>query len=741
LRLRGLAAWVAAATFACAVPAHAHGAAPLVTVGVDVTSATATQATYALYVANRGDAPAPNTVVTNTVPANTSYASSDRMPMPAATPCVAGLPAGGTCRWALGDLPPGGSATVAVTYSLDQGASGYTVGNTATAQTGGAAPVAGDPGDVDHSLVRQIHMLDVDGHVDGAQPGKNFGACTQLDVRRDGARTAFADNDSVGNYDSGSGALSTAERVWSARVDATVASITPGASMTLSLHPVVSGSWTEGSGACAGVDGSGHDLRAAAKPETAPSPVATALTGGPGLLAWDVTAALDSAAEVLAFQGFEFRSGGNGNGSDTVSLQSSEGPAANRPRLVTVRTGRERGRCIDSDVETGSGPSDRLRRFDAYVTELESNTDRVEGPGGDGCPGFPLGGAGVVWELDDDAPDSYIASLAGTATTRGVDSAGGAGPNSGSTSADGGGRTFMELGRGDPWAPLGNDAEVKVAAAAMRPPDAVSDPNSGAPHGVDEPDDPCGNPAAPSPCGGTGEGPTEDDARHTWLAPLGAKPIVTPAVGPSGGSGPPTGSPGTPARAALRSVTLGASAARGGVGREVHLTGRLVSTEVGCTGPREFVQILRRRAGTSQFSDYASGLTGADGGFDVPILLDASSDYMAVAPERAGCDGAASPAVPLVTTGRVSTWTTGRGERRTVRGSVVPALASRVVLERRAGRRWLRAVLSRTSRRGTFAIPLRAVWRGRRSFRVRWIAPPGGMYQGAVSRPFAIAGR
>jgi len=65
--------------------------------------------TYTLVVANGGPSDATNVVVTDAVPAGTSFVSADG----------GGLEAGGTVTWNLGTVAGGGSATVHVTVHVD----------------------------------------------------------------------------------------------------------------------------------------------------------------------------------------------------------------------------------------------------------------------------------------------------------------------------------------------------------------------------------------------------------------------------------------------------------------------------------------------------------------------------------------------------------------------------------------------------------------------------------------------
>jgi hypothetical protein len=504
--------------------------APLLSVGVDAIDASVSGATYQLYVANRGDATAEGVVVTSSVPQNTTLTGSNRAPLDPST-CPPGAGAGTQCRWALGELAPGAFATVEVTYGLGQTDTTYTVSNTASAQLAEAEPASGDPIDTDGSLIRASDLLDEDASVDEARAETNFGVCDQLQISGDNALTAFLDSSRANKWgdrdDQGGSAFLNGgtERLWGAELRATVASIPsafPGTS--LAVHRVVSRTWDEGSGPCAGGPGSGRQA-GGSEPVSAASPIASAPIAAPGPVSWDVTSALDSRERRFGFTGFELRTGAGPLGAtDMIAFHSSEaGVAANRPRLVTVRTKRERTGCVDTDPENPTGRSDRRQRIYAYVTD--SSLPRVSDSGGrDACNGTPVPGAPVGWELDSDSPDSYISSLAGETVLREHGSQADAGPNRASTLTGPNGSSFIDTRLARPYAEGDNVGQSKVAAIAIRDRNGYQEPPFGSSdQGVCEPGEP--NVVwGTSVCAGTGESAVEDDVEMSW------EPVIPPVL-------------------------------------------------------------------------------------------------------------------------------------------------------------------------------------------------------------------
>ena len=487
--------------------------APLVTVGSDVVRASATEATSSLYVANVGDAPATGVVVTNPVPADTTFAASERQPLDPDA-CKAGAPAATSCRWALGELAPGTSIRFEVTYNLAQTDTQYDVSNTVSVQVGGAAPASTDPANTDATLTHTSEVVE-DAHVvDSDPPDLNHGQCALLQLGADNAVTPFLDADATAAFArTGSGY---GREVLAAELQATAESVS-GAPVEVGAHRIViSHDWTEGSGSCAGSAGTGDDVRTGAKPVSETSPLGHApVTTAGEQVRWDVRAALDTAQELRDFEGFELRLEGALTGR-AVAFHSSEATAtAARPRLVTVSRARDDARCVDADPETATRRSDENQRIRAYATDGAM----IVGAGGEeACNGSPVAGAPIGWELDDDLPDAYIASLAGEPTERELGGRGDAAPNRASTITGPRGRTYIDVRLGQPYEQDQNSGAIRIAAITLKEHDGSNAPSPGEGQGTCEPR---GEPLAS--CYGTGEGTIagmgyEDDVVTTWEA-------------------------------------------------------------------------------------------------------------------------------------------------------------------------------------------------------------------------------
>jgi ectonucleotide pyrophosphatase/phosphodiesterase family member 5 len=491
------------------------GTPPALSVGIDVARASLTQATYWLYVANRGGTPAEGVVVTSNVPNSTTFAGASQQPLGEA--CTAGAAAGTACRWAIGELVPGAARTVEVTLDLTQTNNTYTLVPSVSAQLDGAAPAASDPSDLDSTLKRTTDVLE-DAHVDdGSAPDTNFGQCAQLRVADANGVTAFLDYDYIFNSETGSGSGARVDRLWAAELQATLESVasedaTP---VDVEAHLITSGDWTEGSGNCAGATGTARDARRpgpeGAEPVSEPAPVSSAAAGAPGeRLAWDIGAVVDTRERRSNFNGLELRLGAAETPAEGVTFHSSEAADATRqPRIVTVSTAIETARCIDADPETATRASNDAQRIPAYVTDGLARSGTGDA---DVCNGMPAPGARVGWEFDADSADAYFASLAGEPTERQVGEQGDVGPNRASTLADPTGRTFVELRLGDPAA----SGTTKVAAIALRDHDGYFEPPYDTSEGACEPGAAGFLGIVPGCQGGTGESNLEDDILTTW---------------------------------------------------------------------------------------------------------------------------------------------------------------------------------------------------------------------------------
>ena len=504
-------------------PAGGTGGAtdPLVTVGVDVVEASMTHATYSLYVANRGSAPAEGVVLTNDVPANTAFAGSDRTPLDPGA-CGRGAAVGTRCRWAIGDLAPGSSGRVEVTYELAQTGATYTVGNRASAQIGGAAPAGTDPA-FTHSLLDRTVLAVEDAHVDDAAPANtNYGSCARLDVGRGNTVTAFLDADGAFPNEYGSTSTASIGTLWAAELQATTESAGGAEPVEVSAHRISSHEWSEGTSGCTGATGQNRVARtpgpADAEPISDPGAVATRpVAAAEQVVTWDVAAAVDTRAERISFNGFELRLAEGAGGpvpERTVAFRSRQAAAAAaRPRFVTVTTRNLPIGCVDTDPETGTARSDEVQRIRAYTTY--GAAERVTNAAGDdACNGSPAPAASVGWELDDDSPDAYISTLAGEPTERETGRSGDAAPNTGSTLTGPNGRTFIDVRLGEPYAQEGSSGTSRTAAIVLVDHDAYNAPPAFTGQGVCEP----GAINGDQSCADDGESRLEDDVATTWEA-------------------------------------------------------------------------------------------------------------------------------------------------------------------------------------------------------------------------------
>jgi uncharacterized protein DUF11 len=710
---RGTPAALLAAAAALGAAGDASAAEPLLTVGAEPVAASPTQATYELLVANHGDAPAQGVALSAAVPEHATLTGAD----PAATaPCVAGAPAGTACSWELGEVPAGASRTVVVTYALEQAADSYEVDVSASVT---ATNGDGDS-NTDSSLRRGVFPLSDDTFVAPADAADvNHGACDELRATGAGV-TAYVDADAAKQAFTNAGED---VRVWTADLLARVKSTSSGA--TLAAHPLETGEWAQGSGSCAGAAGSGTEPRAGHAPTTADDATATESVPAAGQsIGFDVAADLDTHAELVAMSGWALRAGG----ADAVILHATEATAAaDRPSLLAVYTTKPQAAvCVDVTPEDPSLPSDQVSPLVAQVTDTAS---KLSNDGGEGCSGSPLPGREIWWELRDDAPDAWFSALDGVARPFEFGSGNSAGPNRVATMTDDAGRTTVDLRLGEPY---GGAESAGAGRVDVNPRD----------FGAKDPEDSDCSPADTCP----GENAFEDDVRPAWTAAEPPPPDdgdggdgtgggggAGGAGGPGGASGPGVAPPPGTEGPATRGVLLRASRPRARAGRTVTLAGRVTSSASPCTGPREYVEIHRRRDGRTTFAPFATVSTAADGTFELPLRIDVGAEYVAVAPERPGCAGASSAGVRVLVRPRIvvrAKRRPGRGFRIT--GRVIPGAPGTATLQRRSRRgRWVAQRRTRTTSTGRFTF---TVARLPRVWRVRWTPAAAGDLGAAATR-------
>lgn len=703
---------------------------PLVTVAADVASARLQSATYGLVARNAGSARAEAVRLALTVPAGTTFESSD--PPPSAGACDNGgarEPAGTECSWDVGGLDPGAEASVEAVLNLAPDLGTFTVSATARASYAGSTASVSD---TDSSLKGLRVVTEDDTYVDRSEvEGANHGSCATLRVGAGDRLVAYVESDS------GLPAEESLEQVWAARVEATVqfTDHSPAAAGSLALHRIVTDEWGEGSGACSPPgSGSGSDARTGSAPGAASEPAAVVPVSAAGeRVAWDVSAELDTIADRRSFQGWAVRDGSDAE----TGLESGEGAAANAPALRLVYTEREAATCVDADPESATAHSRDLHT----VTATATDGTKVATTSDDGCNGTPVTGTNIQWTVEKDTPDVFIATLDGAATERTSGPGGAAGPDTASATTRASGRTSAGLRLSGPEAPDPSNrvsARLEGSADAMEP---GADPRCALP------------PPAALDC--SGESATEDDVTVTWSA------AATPATSSSGpapsssspsagtSSAPATSSPSSspsPTRppGARRDVTLSSSATRVDAGRTVRLSGRVTTSEPRCRISGVTVFLRRRVFGTKRYGPFGETSTDAAGRFELTLPIRSSADLAAVVEAYEGCAGATSSPVPVEARGRVSRRVdVDRGAALlTVSGTVRPHhRRGTVVLEwLRRGRRRESLTRARLRRSSTFRLTVAIDWRGTRTLRVRWISPHADHADGA-GKSFRVRGR
>jgi uncharacterized repeat protein (TIGR01451 family) len=187
--------------------------------------------TFTIVVTNDGPSTAEDVLVGDPVPDGTSFVSASG----------GGVPFGNTVMWALGDLPPGGSATLHVTLHVDPETRGVL---TNTAMTSSSTPDP-DSGDLEDSTTVDIeapsdpstdlHLQKVANHA-RVEPGTTFDYTVTVSNRGPGVATGVVVRDQlpetlmylssstdVGTYDPGTGR-------WE------VGTLTVGAEASLRIH-------------------------------------------------------------------------------------------------------------------------------------------------------------------------------------------------------------------------------------------------------------------------------------------------------------------------------------------------------------------------------------------------------------------------------------------------------------------------------------------------------------------------
>jgi hypothetical protein len=158
-------------------------------------------------------------------------------------------------------------------------------------------------------------------------------------------------------------------------------------------------------------------------------------------------------------------------------------------------------------------------------------------------------------------------------------------------------------------------------------------------------------------------------------------------------------------------------------GTNVTLSGQIQASSQACED-NEVVEIQRRIHGTSEFKDYKTTASDAQGNFDVNAGVTKNADYQAVAPGSGACADANSSSVAVLAKVKVSISTApnevSRGDDLTIKGRVLPAhRGDKVTLQRRKAGRWVKVDTTTLKARSTYSFTVVVDW-AERSFRVRW---------------------
>ncbi|HEX2296089.1 MAG TPA: hypothetical protein VHN37_12375 [Actinomycetota bacterium] len=744
----------------------------LPTVGVDVQTASITQATYAIVVRNQGDAPSTNVRVRSRVPTNTTFESSDPAPTTTTSPGTGAQSCGNggvretddtTCEWNLGTLNPGDVRTIAATYNLNQtNVATYRVVHQATVSDGEGH----NNSDLDESLVREQVTISDDTWVDDQEPpNTNHGTCTYLRVLQGNRITSYLEADTFGTGPSAANgqATTTLETLYGAQLRAEVldTSYTEAAPGVIGAHRIVSGDWAEGPGNCPGGAGSDNQPRAGFEPTSNSGATATAeIRSAPAITNWNVTADLDSPEDRGGFNGWELRDATAAAGENFTRFHSTEAAAAQQPRLFLVYTTAESPTCLDADPETataGVGSEHVMTVFvtDGARTPTPTNAEgSTTGPGGDACNGAPVAAA-VEWEVQDDDPDIYFSSQEGTGIPKTI-SGNNATPNTIETTADQNGVTFAGVRLNTAPAPNAdrtNVIEARLEGTEETDPDPVPDfpPMSGV--------NPCDRSPLPDDEETNCSGETEqiDDVSVTWgqqsgsgttgssttgspsgttASPSGSQTTTASPSGsqttssPSGSattSRPPSGTTGTSSspQQSSRNVSLFASTNEVVFPGQVTLSGTITSPDGSCEDAGEFVRIDRRILGQSDYSLFETRNTDADGRFELSFNSTQSAQYIATATAHDNCaEATSSPqtvTVKVKITARSGRRSVPRGQSVGIVGRVQPDHdGTTVLLQRRRGSRWVTIDRDELNVRSRYRFVVDANWRGRRVFRTLW---------------------
>ena len=732
----------------------------MLTVAIEPLEADLEKARYGLVVTNRGDAVAPESKVSMTVPSSHAFQASTPAPTNATT-CVEAATAGTSCEWSVPPLAAGEAFSIPITYTWTGTGSPFMTASV----TAPDLPVA--QATVAAGFERLFEVFDRSTFVDESEPANtNHGACPDIHVTGDNRVTSYVDGNPAADWDWGFYPEQHPYEVLQARalldVKATTYSVdAPG---VIGLHPIRGGDWAQGSDDCAGappqvgfssvqVASKERWVRTGWTPVFDEAPAAAFPVTGPGEVGVDVTDVIDTVQDRRLFNGFAIRDATTDPGSpgdaDATTSFDTVGPAFGIEYVIRHALPMS-ARCVDVDPGEATVPADREVRLEAFAT----NGNRVVNGGGDTCSGTPLPKTEIEWRIEDDAPDSFVAVAQAAPMLMLPQPDGGLGPNGVGTFTNEQGLATVGLRAADP----SSAGTARVAGLSG--------------FGVLDPDENvlCGS---VSPC--PGEGENEEDVQITWTAAAEPTPTPTatgsatptPTPTESGSSTPSptptrTSRPGDddddddsssrtprrseptpagedePAATGARSLALIASREIVRSGARVILSGRLISDTADCVPSS--VSIARAVAGDDHFEEIKTVEVDRDGSFESPVTVRKNSEFVAAVGQTEGCSWANSDVIGVDVRARVTASLEGR-HRRTAKlvGRVFPTGSGTVRLERRMDGDWIEVAAAPVDR-SSYGFLVRRGWRGFRTFRVRFEGDGVASLPGS-SRTIRIEGR
>jgi hypothetical protein len=215
--------------------------------------------------------------------------------------------------------------------------------------------------------------------------------------------------------------------------------------------------------------------------------------------------------------------------------------------------------------------------------------------------------------------------------------------------------------------------------------------------------------------------------------PTGFSPedTVCPRPGPTGSPSPTptptrsptqTGSP-SPTPTESRTITIVASRGRVTFGTRVRLSGQIFADDEACEDG-EFVRVRRRIHGRRSSVEFKTTTTDENGRYDTDIIVRRNADYRTLVNAHDNCGDAQSSPVTIQAKVKIklkaSDRTPTRGSRLRLKVTVKPPhRGTKVVLQRKKGRRFVKVDTARLGRKGVIIFSLDANFK-KRQFRAKW---------------------